>query len=157
MKKWLRIILGVGLALFLLIQLLPIGRNHTNPPVVQEPTWDSPQTRTLVMRACADCHSNETKWPWYSNIAPVSWVVAHHVDEGRGKLNFSEWNRPQRDADEAAKVVQEGEMPPGYFTLMHASARLTDAEKEQLIQGLLATVGGDLNEHGEEHGEHHND
>jgi hypothetical protein len=60
----------VGLSVLgLLIQLIPYGHNHTNPPVNAEPNWDSPETRTLAQRACFDCHSNETRWPWHSNIA----------------------------------------------------------------------------------------
>lgn len=146
MKKWLVRLVAMAVVLFVLIQLLPFGRDHTNPPVVQEPAWDSAQTRDLAMRACGDCHSNQSIWPWYSNMAPVSWIVANHVEEARSKLNFSEANRPQRDADEAASIVNEGEMPPAYYTLMHKSARLTAEEKDALVQGLLATFGGDLNE-----------
>ncbi|MCX7782465.1 MAG: heme-binding domain-containing protein, partial [Meiothermus sp.] len=81
-----------ALALVLLaIQLVPYGRDHQNPPVVAEPPWDSPQTRALFVRACADCHSNQTRWPWYSHIAPVSWLVQRDVEEGRSKLNLSLW------------------------------------------------------------------
>lgn len=149
MWKTIGIIVLVVLALALVIQILPIGRNHTNPPVVQEPQWDSPQTRELAMRACGDCHSNESQWPWYSNVAPVSWLVAHDVEEGRSKLNFSEWNRPQDEADRAAALANRGEMPPGYYAMMHKSAQLTAAEKDALVQGLLATFGGDLNARGE--------
>ena len=76
LKKIILIIIVVAVGGFLLIQLVPFGRDHTNPPVVQEPNWDSPATRELAQRACFDCHSNETVWPWYSNIAPVSWLVA---------------------------------------------------------------------------------
>ena len=65
--------------LFGLIQLVPVQR--TNPPVVAEPPWDSPETRALAVRACFDCHSNETVWPWYAYVAPVSWLVAHDTDE----------------------------------------------------------------------------
>ena len=68
-------ILGVIVVVVVGIQLIPYGRNHTNPPVVTEPQWDSPRTRELFTRACADCHSNETVWPWYSNLAPMSWLV----------------------------------------------------------------------------------
>ena len=64
---------------FLIIQVVPYGRNHTNPPVEQEPAWDSPQTRSLAERACFVCHSNETTLPWYRNVAPVSWLVLHDV------------------------------------------------------------------------------
>lgn len=84
------LLLIAGLLGFVAVQFLPI-MPHTNPLTVREPNWDSPQTRELVVRACYDCHSNETKWPWYSNIAPVSWLVVRHVQEGRAALNFSEW------------------------------------------------------------------
>ncbi len=60
---------------FILLQIIPYGHNHTNPPIVEEPAWDSPQTRAVVKKACFDCHSNETVWPWYSNIAPLSWLI----------------------------------------------------------------------------------
>ena len=128
------------LALFLLIQLVPYGRNHTNPPVIQEPNWDSPQTRELVKRACFDCHSNETVWPWYSNIAPLSWLVQRDVEVGRRKLNFSEWNRPQEEAKEAVDTVRKGEMPPLQYKILHPQARLSATEKEALIRGLTATL-----------------
>ena len=76
--------------LLLLIQLVPYGRNHTNPPIVKEPDWDQPRTRELAVRACFDCHSNETHWPWYSHVAPVSWLLQWDIDEGRGVVDFSE-------------------------------------------------------------------
>jgi mono/diheme cytochrome c family protein len=124
-----------------MIQFIPYGRAHTNPPVIAEPPWDSPQTRDLAMRACADCHSNETTWPWYANVAPVSWLVQHDVDEGRATLNFSEWNRQQRRARESAEKVGEGEMPPSYYTALHPNARLSQAEIDALVRGLEATFG----------------
>jgi hypothetical protein len=136
------LIVGIGaVALLILIQLVPFGRQHTNPPVVQEPNWDSPQTRQLAVRACFDCHSNETVWPWYSNIAPVSWLVQNDVNEGRGRLNFSEWGRGETEIDEVGEVVRRGEMPPSYFVILHPDARLTAAEQEALIRGLMATAG----------------
>ena len=82
---------AIGLAA--LIQLVPYGRSHDNPPVTAEPQWDSPETQALVKRACYDCHSNETKWPWYSNVAPVSWLVQNDVNEGREHVNLTEWDR----------------------------------------------------------------
>ncbi len=103
-----------------------------NPAVQQEPAWDAPQTRDLAQRACFDCHSNEVVVPWYGRIAPVSWVVTHHVEEGRAVLNFSEWNRPQEEAHESGEEIREGEMPPGYYTLLHGPARLDDAQLRQL-------------------------
>lgn len=123
------------------IQLVPYGRAHTNPPVRQEPAWDSPQTRALTVRACYDCHSNETVWPWYSTIAPASWLLQYDVDEGRREVNYSEWDRPQREARESAETVQKGTMPPSYYVLLHPAARLSSAEREALIRGLVATFG----------------
>lgn len=133
------IILFFGLVI--LIQVIPYGRNHTNPPVVAEPSWNSPQTRALAMRACMDCHSNQTNWPWYSNIAPFSWLVQHDVDEARQRLNFSEWGKGRQETDEIYRMINSGEMPPFQFLIMHPEARLTDAEKQALIQGLQATLG----------------
>ena len=131
---------GVGaLVLLLLIQAVPYGHAHSNPPVIAEPQWDSPRTRELAVSACFDCHSNEVNWPWYSNVAPVSWFVQNHVEEGRSELNFSEWNRPQKEAKEAAEKVLEGEMPPLYY---HPWDRMTDAEVNELARGLQATLGG---------------
>jgi hypothetical protein len=128
-------------ALFVLIQLVPYGRAHENPPVRQEPPWDSSETRALAVRACFDCHSNETKWPWYSWVAPMSWLLERDVTEGREHMNFSEWDREQRDADEAPEMVAEGEMPPWFYLPAHPEARLTPEEEAALIRGLAATVG----------------
>ena len=127
--------------LLVAIQLVPYGWNHANPAVVAEPKWDAPRTRELFFRACADCHSNETKWPLYSRVAPVSWLVYKDVQEGREHLNISEWNRPQKDADEASEKVQEGEMPLPIYSPLHPEARLSPAEKAELVAGLAATFG----------------
>jgi hypothetical protein len=132
--------LGGAFLLFLLIQTIPYGRDHSNPPVTQEPAWDSPQTRALAVSACFDCHSNQTKWPWYSNIAPVSWLVQRDVDDGRARLNFSEWDSPQRRADEVAEAVDEGNMPPLQYRLLHPGSRLSSSERQTLVQGLVATL-----------------
>jgi hypothetical protein len=143
MKK--KIVLGVLIGLIaggILIQFLPYGHDHTNPPVTAEPQWDSQQTHELVARACYDCHSNQTTWPWYSNIAPVSWLIQHDVEEGRSRLNFTEWNQPQREVDNAARQVQRGAMPPSYYGIMHPTANLTPDEKQALIQGLQASLSG---------------
>ncbi len=135
------ILFGIGIVVFLLIQLVPYGRDHTNPPVVSEPNWDSQQTRDLAKRACFDCHSNETIWPWYSNIAPISWLVYRDVAEGRQQFNFSEWQTSYlKDAGEFTEIINEGEMPPFQYVLMHPDAKLTSAEKTQLINGLSATL-----------------
>ena len=131
----------VVVILILAIQLAPYGRNHSNPPVRSEPAWDRPETRELARRACFDCHSNETVWPRYAQIAPMSWLIQHDVVEGRRALNFSEWQRPQEEAGEAAKSVREREMPPWMYTLLHPEARLSPEERSTLIHGLEATIG----------------
>ncbi|NOZ72049.1 MAG: heme-binding domain-containing protein [Chloroflexi bacterium] len=141
MKKAVIVLIALVI-LFAGIQLIPYGHNHTNPPVTAEPQWDSPQTQELFARACGDCHSNQTTWPPYSSIAPLSWLIQNHVEEGRQKLNVSEWDRGgQNEANEAAETVQEGEMPPKDYLLLHPEARLSAAEKEALIRGLQATFG----------------
>lgn len=130
------------IVLLVALQFIPIGREQSNPPVSAEPIWDTPATRALAKRACFDCHSNETEWPWYSHVAPVSWLVQDDVREARSKLNFSEWNRPQKDADEAAEQVQKGKMPLWFYVPLHPQAKLSAAEKSALIGGLQATLGG---------------
>ncbi len=146
MKK---IILALVL-IFVLIQFIPYGKDHTNPDVVAEPQWDTPKTKELFMKACGDCHSNETKWPWYSRIAPLSWSIFHHVEEGREHFNVSMWGKQKRnDGDEAAEEVEEGEMPLKSYLLAHPEARLSDADKALLIEGLKKTFSEE--EEKEEH------
>jgi mono/diheme cytochrome c family protein len=134
--------LFILIALLIAIQFIPYGKDHTNPKVESQPKWDTAQTEQLFMRACGDCHSNETKWPSYSSIAPISWFVAAHVDEGREHFNVSMWNiQKKQKADEAAEEVEEGDMPLPSYLLAHPEAKLTDVEKEALIQGLKNTFG----------------
>ncbi|GIW35300.1 heme-binding domain-containing protein [Meiothermus sp.] len=141
-----------ALALVLLaIQLVPYGRDHRNPPIVAEPPWNSPQTRELFVRACADCHSNQTRWPWYSHIAPVSWLVQRDVEEGRSKLNLSLWGSDKQELDDIPEVIREGSMPPRVYLLTHPEARLSLSEKEALIQGLVLSLGINALEENEEH------
>lgn len=134
-------ILGI-IALALLIQLAPYGHDHTNPPVTQEPAWPDQETRALAQRACFDCHSNQTTWGWYTSIAPVSWLIQRDVESGRGQLDFSTWNLPQRKAGEMAESVQNGSMPRWFYVPIHPEANLTAAEKAKLIQGLQAIERG---------------
>ncbi|HVW10166.1 MAG TPA: heme-binding domain-containing protein, partial [Bryobacteraceae bacterium] len=123
-----------------LLQLVPFGSDHTNPAVIQEPAWDSPHSRELVKHACFNCHSNETVWPWYSNIAPVSWLTQRDVNQGRAHLNFSEWNDPLSQADDVPEEVQAGGMPPWFYLPLHPEARLTKQERRELIHGLEKTL-----------------
>lgn len=130
------------------IQFIPYGREHLNPEVRSEPQWDSPQTKALFKRACMDCHSNETVWPWYSHVAPVSWSVQHHVDEGREHFNVSMWGvQEENEGDEAAEELREGEMPLFGYLMAHPEARLSDDEREKLIRGLVATFGDEERDH----------
>jgi len=138
-KRKLRDALVGGLAALALAQLVPCGHHHTNPPVTKEPAWDRPETRALAKRACFDCHSNETTWPWYSYVAPVSWFVVGHVDEGRAAVNYSEWDHPSEHASKAGREVKTGGMPLTSYLLLHGEARLSDAERDQLVRGLDAT------------------
>ena len=143
MKRILLIVIVIAVVGAILIQLVPYGRAHDNPPVVAEPQWDSPQTKAFFSRACADCHSNETAWPWYSNVAPMSWMIQRHVDEGRQHFNVSQWGLQENEADQAAELVREGKMPVANYLMLHPEARLTATEREQFIQGLTATFGGE--------------
>jgi mono/diheme cytochrome c family protein len=130
-------------ALFVAIQFVPLAGAGTNPAVVAEPAWDRPITRRLAARACFDCHSNETRWPWYSRVAPASWLVARDTIQGRESLNFSEWGvaREQADGEDAAEEVREGDMPMPIYLALHPEARLDDAERDVLAQGLRRTLG----------------
>lgn len=143
MKK--RVVVGTAIALavtFLAIQLVPYGRAHTNPPVTGGPAWDSPRTKQLFDQACANCHSHATSWPWYSHVAPVSWLTQRDVDGGRRHLNVSTWSaKPQKHAKDAAGEVRKGDMPPWFYLPTHPEARLSDAEQRELADGLARTFG----------------
>ena len=139
-KRWLLRIAVATLALLAVVQVVPYGRAHSNPPVRAEPRWDSRATRALAVRACYDCHSNETTWPWYSNVAPISWLLQRDVDGGRSTLNFSEWNRPQEAKADVVEAVQSGDMPPWYYLPMHPHAKLSASDKQRLIDGLVRTL-----------------
>lgn len=141
MLRWtIRILLGL-VVLFVLAQAIPYGRNHKNPPVTAEPKWDSPRTRQLAKQACFDCHSNETTWPWYTNVAPFSWLAYNDVKGGRSSLNFSEWNKPQdTSASDIVDAVGGGSMPPWFYTPLHPKASLSAAQKAQLEAGLRRTL-----------------
>jgi mono/diheme cytochrome c family protein len=140
MTLWTKSLVGlavVGIA----IQFVPFGHQHTNPAVTKEPSWDSPETRELFKRACFDCHTNVTTWPWYSNVAPVSWLVQRDVNGGRRHLNFTEWDKPQRHAKDIGEQVLSGGMPPWFYLPMHPNAKLSSTDKAALIAGAEKTFG----------------
>ncbi|MBZ0307883.1 MAG: heme-binding domain-containing protein [Anaerolineae bacterium] len=138
-RKYALVGFGVLVVLAVLIQFIPVTRD--NPVVKAEPAWTSVEARSIAKKACFDCHSDETDWPWYSKIAPISWRIANHVHEGREYLNFSEWDNGY-EAEELIEVIQEDKMPPWDYKLIHSDARLTDAEKDILTAEFLALAGG---------------
>lgn len=124
------------------IQFIPYGKDHTNPPVISEPKWDSPRTKELFDNACANCHSHQTTYPWYTNIAPVSWLIQRDIDEGREHFNVSAWGTQKKnEGEDAAKEVRNGDMPLWFYLPTHPEARLSDTEKQELISGLEKTFG----------------
>jgi hypothetical protein len=139
-SRILRWSLGILAAAFVGIQLVPVER--TNPPV--ESMVPAPaEVETLLRRSCWDCHSNETVWPWYSKVAPASWLVAHDVTEGRDEMNFTAWNRlsskkAAKAATKCLKEVEKGEMPPWFYTPLHSAARIAPADIEVLRRWAAA-------------------
>jgi len=127
-----------AIVILVVLQFKPVGRS--NPPVKTD-IGTSAEIKEILRRACYDCHSNETRWPWYSYVAPASWFVAGHVDHARGHLNFSEWpvfdmEEQEHLFEEMWEVMSEGEMPLKSYTLMHRDARLSDTEREVLLQWI---------------------
>lgn len=132
MKRFFFILLGA----FLLLQLFPI--NRTNPSVTSE-IQSSAEVKEILKRSCYDCHSNETVWPVYSYVFPASLLISHHVEEGREELNFSEFGKlaerkQNKKIYEIWEQVDEGEMPPKDYLLLHPNAKLSDKDKEILKQ-----------------------
>ena len=126
---------AAALVLFGLIQLVPFGHGK-NPPVTKAAVWTNAQAQTLAENGCYDCHSNLTKRWWATEIAPASWLAQADVNGGRGALNFSEWDKPQAGLDDVLESVQSGSRPPLQYQLFHGNARLSDAERKQLADGL---------------------
>lgn len=135
-RSWKKLTLCMGglVAVFVGIQFIPV--DTTNPPVtanVEAPA----EVKTILQTSCYDCHSNQTRWPWYSRIAPISWLIAHDVQEAREHLNFSEWDR--LGADERGEMIEEiweevegGEMPLWFYLPMHPEARIEDRDRQIL-------------------------
>lgn len=144
MKAEKKILIGAVIGTLLafgLMQFWPL--QLTNPPVISEPAWDSARTRELVERACYDCHSNETVWPWYTHIVPAGNLMEKDVLDGRTVLNFSEWEQTCCDLaqiDAMAKTVNTREMPLPYYLILHPEAELSSMERGELVNGLIATM-----------------
>lgn len=131
----------IGAVLIAAAQLVPVPR--TNPPVRSQP--DAPEhVLGILRRACYDCHSNETRWPWYSRVAPTSWVVASHVRRARGDLNFSEWptfdfELQELSRDDIREQIANGRMPLRSYTFIHRGARLDAEDREALLAWARST------------------
>jgi hypothetical protein len=137
MKRKLRIaaiVLVIGLAAAQLVR-----PNTGNPPVdPARSLWNDrrvdPQVATILRKACADCHSHETEWPWYSKISPFSWLVANHVNKGRAKLNFSDWSTPTPDQlEEIYDSIAKNKMPIASYLVMHPQAQLSKDNRDALL------------------------
>lgn len=139
--KWLVILLA---AVFMLVQLANPAR--TNPPVKSDliaSTRPPEPVAAAFTAACYDCHSYQTKWPWYSHIAPMSWLIANDVNEGRKNLNLSEWpaddaKRAVRRLENMSDNIDSGKMPPKKYTAIHADARLTESQRKAMTNWLDA-------------------
>ncbi len=142
MRRFVKPVLLTVLVVGVAIQFVPYGWAHDNPPVTGDAPWPSAEARDLAVAACYDCHSNETEWPVYSYVAPMSWLVRRDVDAGRDELNFSTWDEDDGDADDAAESIEDGSMPPRQYTLLHPDARLSEEEEQVLIDALLAIEEG---------------
>lgn len=138
---------AVLLGVFLLMQLVPYGWRHSNPPVVRDAPWPDEASAAIARRSCYSCHSNETDWPAYSYVAPMSWLVRRDVDRGRAALNFSEWDPEDDEADDAIELIEDGAMPPSQYTMVHRDARLS-AEEERILITALAQLSDDDDEPG---------
>lgn len=134
------VFIGAAVAVVVLVVLVLVGNfavERTNPPVTFTINWDSPETEQLVRAACFDCHSHETRWPWYAHIAPPAFLLANHVNEGRSEMNFSTGHNLR--ADEMIEEIERGNMPPADYLLLHPEASFNAEQKAQLIAGLRAT------------------
>ena len=143
--RWRRFAIGAIITLAV-IQIIPVWLLQTNPAPISQPNWDSPATKALAERACFDCHTNQTVYPWYSKVAPVSWLVTWDTVQGRRHVNFDNWaaqlarEDPAKFAKQIEREVGGGDMPPSVYLPMHPTAKLTDAERKQLIAGLQQTI-----------------
>jgi hypothetical protein len=138
MKKRILIFLLLVLVMVQFIPALPENQVATSERSFTE-VYEVPlDVEQILQSACYDCHSGSAKWPWYSRVAPLSFWIGHHVEEGRGHIDFTKWTLYEPEAaahklEEMAEEVAEGEMPLKSYTWMHAEARLSESQKERLI------------------------
>jgi len=140
----------ISIAVIVLIQFIPVNRDNPATDPSSEIKLDG-EVKLIVQTACYDCHSNNTKWPWYSYVAPVSWLVSYDVSQGRDEVNFSIWNtypqkRITRKLTEIAEEVEKGEMPLPKYVIMHSEADLDESQRKVLVnwaKGNSETVQAD--------------
>lgn len=130
MRRIIRWVIVIIVTVMIAVQFVPVDR--TNPPVSRD-LGAEPAVASILRRSCYDCHSNETEWPWYSYVAPVSWLVARDVHEGREHLNFSTWDTysPEQQAKlirEALEEVESGEMPMSIYLVTHRNAAISNSD-----------------------------
>lgn len=135
-----KILLGLAVV-FVILQFFRIDKeNPAADPSLDFMTLTNPpaEVATILKTACYDCHSHKTEYPWYTNVAPLSWWIADHINHGRGELNFSEWanysyKRADHKLEEGVEMVEDHEMPLPSYTWAHGDARLSDEQRELLI------------------------
>jgi hypothetical protein len=135
--------IGVLVLIVALFAAQAIRIQKTNPPSHSEISAN-PAIKPLLKKACFNCHSNETVWPWYSSIAPVSWLIGSDVNEGRRELNFSEWESYSGDVQKQklkaiAEELQDGDMPPWYYSMMHRDSQLSPEERNKIKDWAVTT------------------
>lgn len=148
--KWWKLLLLVLVVVVIGMQFVRPSR--ANPPIDETKTVLATgqvpaDVQAILARSCNDCHSNATKWPWYTNVAPLSWQIADHVKDGRKELNFSEWGdykprRQEHKLEELCEQVKEGEMPLQNYVLLHPDAKLSDADRQRLCEWSSAWRAG---------------
>ena len=142
MRRRIVVVGGALLGVFALMQLVPYGWAKSNPPVTASAPWPDERAEAIARTSCYACHSNETEWPVYSYVAPMSWLVRNDVDGGRDELNFSEWDEDSADAaEDAEEEIVEGRMPLPNYRRVHRDAQLTDEEAAVLIDALGQMAG----------------
>ena len=137
-------ILAAAAGVFLLSQTIPLARTN---PIVTRDVGAPPPVESILRRSCYDCHSNETRWPWYAHVAPVSWLVLRDVKRGRRHINFSTWDKYADDPETAIrklrnidKVMHNGTMPLWYYLPAHSPARLSDADRQSLEDWVIGSI-----------------
>jgi hypothetical protein len=141
-RRFAVVVAAIIVGVFVLLQLIPYGHDHGAPPTTKQATL-GPAAAPIAAAACMDCHSNETRWPWYTDVAPASLLVVNDVKGGREHFNLSRWNTPQPDLHEVEDAIAGGDMPPAQYKLVHGDARLSAAQRRTLVAGFRALYATD--------------